>query len=138
MHLLQKESSRDTALPTTNDEVVRYAQPNPVNDAHKNVNYLSLFAFVTLLRDECCDFEALGQQDAHDVLPFLIDKVDAALTMHPSAIDCPCSDAPQSPLLEHTAAQQLGFLRGVEAKKKDPNLPSSSVPTKSRYMRSTA
>eukprot|EP00178_Gracilaria_changii_P003405 TRINITY_DN14_c0_g1_i1.p2 TRINITY_DN14_c0_g1~~TRINITY_DN14_c0_g1_i1.p2 ORF type:complete len:578 (+),score=95.43 TRINITY_DN14_c0_g1_i1:9432-11165(+) len=126
--LLQRESSRQTALPTADDDECDTLDTDPLDDLRENVDYVSPSAFVSLLRDERCDFEAVGQQDAHEFLRFLLDKVDDALKLHPAAIDCPQSDAPQSPSSERPPAQKPGRLRGGEAAKPDSSeVPSNSV-----------
>ncbi|KAI0566019.1 Ubiquitin carboxyl-terminal hydrolase [Gracilaria domingensis] len=126
--LLQRETSRHAALPTAEDDDGDTLDTDPLDDLRENVDYVSPSAFVSILRDERCDFEAVGQQDAHEFLRFLLDKVDAALKLHPQAIDSHHTDGPQSPSLERSPSHQLGRLRGGEAAKHDnPDVPSSSV-----------
>ncbi|CAN8073630.1 unnamed protein product [Agarophyton chilense] len=128
--LLQRQSSRNTVLPTADDDECDTLDTDPLDDLRENVDYVSPSNFISLLRDERCDFEAVGQQDAHEFLRFLLDKVDTALKLHPTAVDLHSPEAPHSPPTQRppTSAQPLGRIRGGEASKpENPDVPSNSV-----------
>lgn len=51
------------------------SQPDP--SFEENIHYIAPEALISLLRDEslCTEFDARGQQDAHELLRFLLDKL---------------------------------------------------------------
>lgn len=104
----------DSLTPTAND-------PNAPDDLmlRENIDYVAPQQIINLLRDHdrCHEFDARGQQDAHEFLRFLLDKVNDCMQMdkedqqfhfHPPHIhlnSCTYPPVPPDvpPLQNHTA-----------------------------------
>ncbi|PXF43762.1 Ubiquitin carboxyl-terminal hydrolase 46 [Gracilariopsis chorda] len=121
------QTSRPPNATVAEDDECDTLDTDPLDDLRENLDYVSPSSFVSLLRDERCDFEAVGQQDAHEFLRFLLDKVDAALNSPPPDHRSQCKQ-PQPSSSASTTSDHLTRIRGGEASKPaNQDVPNSSV-----------
>lgn len=113
-HILDPPVQDDSLAATTND-------PNAPDDLmlRENIDYVAPQQIINLLRDHdrCHEFDARGQQDAHEFLRFLLDKVNDCMQMdkeeqqnhfhppniHPNSCTYPPVPPDVPPLQNHAA-----------------------------------